>query len=287
VTTAPTPRTWHADPDDLAGYAAGTAPAVLADSLEAHLLRCADCRASLGRAGAATETDRRWERLADAVDRPTPTLTERLGLRRGTGRGLYRVALAAPAMRWAAAAAVALVVGLPLLAALGAGGRALVLLLALAPAAPAGATALAYRHVADPAGELALATPRAGLGLVAARAVVVAAGAVPTGLVAGVATGVPAHLALGWLLPGLALSAVVLLAGTTRADPLVVAGGLCAAWALGVWLLALEHAAVPVGLRVAEAVADPAVQLAALALLALASLSTLARRDAVAYRRTA
>ena len=42
------------------------------------------------------------------------------------------------------------------------------------------------------------------------------------------------RLGVAWCLPGLALAALVLLAGTTRLDPLHVAVGLSAGWAVAV-----------------------------------------------------
>ena len=42
--------TLHAHPNDLAAYASGDDDPVLAASVETHLMRCADCRATLARA---------------------------------------------------------------------------------------------------------------------------------------------------------------------------------------------------------------------------------------------
>jgi hypothetical protein len=275
---------WHADADDLAAYAAGAAPAVVAASVDAHVLGCPSCRRALAGMSDPLDSRRRWARLADAVDRPTPSLLERLGL--PGSRDLRRAALAAPAMRWAWASALALVLVIPLTAVLllGTGARGLAVLLALAPLAPAAAVALAYRHAADPAGELTLATPAAGLRLVAMRAVAVGVAAVPSGTAVGWLAGVPLQ-ALAWLLPGLALAAAVLLAGTTRLDPLMVAALLGGGWALAV------VAPAPVrGLaarQVVETVASPTLQLLALGVAVACLLLTAARRGAVAYRRTA
>lgn len=276
---------WHADEADLAAYATSAASPVLAASLDAHLARCEDCRRAIARLVDGADSQRRWARLADAVDRPSPSLGERLGTL--GGHELTRAALAAPALRWAWGAALAIVLAVPLASVLafGAGPRALAVLLAVAPLAPAAAVVIAYHGAADPAGEMVLATPAAGLRLVAMRAVVVAAAAVPPGLAVGWLTGVPLHLAVAWLLPGLALATLVLLAGTTRLDPLAAAAVLGGAWALAVAApapvrgLAAQH--------VIEAVAGPAVQLAALAVITVSLLLIAARRDALAYRRTA
>ena len=70
-------NTWHANPTDLAAYAAGEGDPLLAASVETHLLRCADCRAVLAGTLAdrhpgtpGPETERRWADLTAVVDRP-------------------------------------------------------------------------------------------------------------------------------------------------------------------------------------------------------------------------
>ena len=111
------------------------------------------------------------------------------------------------------------------------------MLLVLAPLAPMAAVTLAYREWADPAGEISLATPSAGLKLVALRALVVSLAALPLAFLVLLAVDtwagdVPMRLGAAWCLPGLALAALVLLAGTTRLDPFHVAIGISAAWAV-------------------------------------------------------
>ena len=133
-----------------------------------------------------------------------------------------------------------LLIGLvPLAAAVTAGSAGLVVLLVLAPLTPMAAVTLAYREWADPAGEISLATPSAGLKLVAMRALVVSLAAIPFSFLVLVAVDtwagdVPIRLGAAWRLPGLALAALVLLAGTTRLDPFHVAIGISAAWAVSV-----------------------------------------------------
>jgi hypothetical protein len=279
VTAPKSTSGWHAADEDLERYASGEAGPVVQASLDAHVLSCATCQGRLSAFGGSGETARRWERLADAIDVPSRSL-----LRPGD---LGRMALAAPSLRWAWLAALTAVVALPVLAGMLLENRsgALALQLALAPLVPVGAVALAYRDVADPAGEITLATPSSGLRLVAMRAFVVSVAAVPAGLLASTLVGVPLHLAAAGLLPGLALAAVVLLAGTTRVDPVLVAATLGGLWAVAMGTPSpLRGIAVA---RLAETLSAPAVQLTALAVVAAALLLTLTRRDAVAYRRTA
>ena len=278
---------WHAGEQALAAYVSGGAPRALAASVEAHLLSCSDCRADLGRLSGDTESDRAWERLADSIDRPSVTPLGRLT----KGHWFVRSSVATPAMLQAALGAMMLVGLVPLAAAITAGDAGLVLLLVLAPLAPMAAVALAYREWADPAGEISLATASAGLKLVALRALVVSLAALPFAFLVLVvvdiwAGDVPIRLGAAWCLPGLALAALVLLAGTTRLDPLQVAIGISVAWTVTV----ATQVTVGRSLRpehFLDIIAGPAVQAAALAVLCAAVLLTVVRRDAVAYRRIA
>jgi hypothetical protein len=179
----------------------------------------------------------------------------------------------------------------PLVAAMVAGDAGLVALLLLAPLAPMAAVAIAYRDRFDPAGEIGLATASAGLRLVTLRALVVSLVALPLafGVLLAVdtwATDVPLHLGAAWCLPGLALASVVLLAGTTRVDPVQVAAGLSLGWAVTV----VGTVTVRRSLRpevFVDLIASPAAQATALAVALVALAVTAVRRDAVAYRRTA
>jgi hypothetical protein len=182
------------------------------------------------------------------------------------------------------------VVLVPLVASAVAGDAALVALLVGAPLAPVAAAGLAYRDWADPAGEISLATPTAGLRLVAMRALVVSVGALlaaaATVLVVGLWVDVPTALFFSWCLPGLALSALVLLAGTTRVDPLRVAVGLGLGWAVAVVGGSTARRALRPD-AVLDVIASPALQTAALSVAVIALFLTVARRDLVSYRRTA
>jgi hypothetical protein len=276
---------WHADTADVAAYLSGRAPRAVAASLEAHLLHCSRCREQVALGTRDDETEAAWERLADAVDRPSPSVVRRIA----GGRGWARSVAATPLMVQAAATAVLLVGVVPLVTALATGSGGLVTLLLLAPLAPMAAVVVSYRQAADPAGEMSLATASAGLRLVAARSLVVAAVALPLALgvllvVDRVVQDVPAALAVGWCLPGLAMAALVLLAGTTRFDPVYVAAGLAVGWALTVGAVVSVHRSLRPEL-LADVLASPGAQVAALAVATAALLLTVARRDTVAYRR--
>jgi hypothetical protein len=278
---------WHAGEQELAAYVSGGAGRALAASVEAHLLGCARCRDAVGRLAGDLERDRAWERLADTLDRPSGSLLGRLT----RGHWFARSSVATPAMLQAALAAVVLVGLVPLVTAMTAGDAGLVALLVLAPLAPMAAVALAYREWADPAGEISLAAPSAGLRLVALRALAVSLVALPLAFVVLLAVetwgaDVPMRLGAAWCLPGLALASLVLLAGTTRLDPLQVAVGISAAWAVSVVAVVTVRRSLRPELFL-DLVASPAVQSAALAVAVAALLLTVVRRDAVAYRRIA
>ena len=278
---------WHAGEQELADYVAGRTPRALAASVEAHLLACASCRDDLARVSAAAPREEAWERLADAIDRPSAGVLGRVT----RGHWLVRSAIATPAMVRAALAAVVLVGVVPLAVALLLGDAGLVALLVLAPLAPVAAVAVAYREWADPAGEISLATASSGLRLVAARALAVSLVALPLAVVVLLAVDawveeVPMRLGAAWCLPGLALAALVLLAGTTRFDPLQVALAISGGWAVAVVAVVTVRRSLRPEIFV-DLISTPAAQTAALAVATAALCLTVARRDAVAYRRTA
>jgi len=266
-------QTWHADEETLRAWADGSAAPVPAASLEAHLLRCDECRrrtATLAPSASGSDVVRRWDALTDRIDRPR-------------ANPLLRLGLATPGLRTAWLASVLLLLSLPVVVSVL--DLRLPVFMALAPVAPLAAVALTYGRHAEPAGELALATPTAGLRVVAARAVLVALSAVPVGVGVALLLGLPTPVALGWLLPGAALASLVVLAGTTRLDPSVVAASLGSLWVVAVsWPAASRRVPADV---VTHLVASAPSQLTALVVALAAIALTLARRDTVAYRRTA
>lgn len=266
-------NTWHATTIDLEAYLSGAADPLLAASLETHLVACAHCRATLAgltNTAAAADSQRRWETLSAAVDAASVSPLLHLGV-------------ATRPLLGALGVAVLLVLLIPVTVALLSGSERLSsALLAGAPLAPMLAAAFAFRHGTDPAGELTLATPTAGIRLVARRALLVASAALPVGVAGALLAGVPLVVAVGWLLPGLALAGVVLLVGTTRIDPASAAAGLGGAWALAVTLAARADR----GARVVELITGGPVQLTALAVAAATFAVAAARRDQIVYRST-
>jgi hypothetical protein len=266
---------WHAAPGDLARFA--TAPASLDDmtasSLEAHLVACARCRADVAAAMPRARLAGSWDAIADRIDRPRPTLFERL-VPRGVSGTLARLVAATPALQAAGLAAIAtLAFGA---AALSRAADAEGPFLVLAPLAPLVAVAGSFAPAADPAGEAGVATPLHGVGLVVWRSVVALTA---TMALLGLATVLLPELdpsAVAWILPSLALSAGVVALGTwLRAE--VALGLLAGAWLFLVvvarWVLDLHT---PLASTVTFA---PTGQLVAGALALAALAVAIARRD--------
>jgi hypothetical protein len=224
----PAGPTAHPSERLLERYAAGdAAPADVLWAVEAHLETCAGCRDRLGHAVVRHSPDtaalvgRVRERLATEIVR-----SPQMPARRRRSRS------AAPALlpRIAMAVLVVLVAfGLDVADQLS--GRQLPsLVLLVAPVVPLLGVAAAWSRALDPAYELVVASPRAGLYLVLRRTLTVLAAVIPLLAVAGWVVGAsPAR----WLLPCLAFTAGALalgeVVGLHRA-----AGGLVLVWVLAV-----------------------------------------------------
>lgn len=264
---------WHAPPDILVRFA--TTPELLdgvtASSLEAHLLACEACRGAVAGAADPILVARSWDGLADRIDRPRPTVSERV-LGWVLPAHVARVVAATPALRLAWMAAVAAVTAAVVAAARQVGADTPFLV--LAPVVPLAGVAISFGPAPDPAGEAALATPLHGAGLVLWRTAAVLATSLAV-LVPGTVAlpGLALHDA-GWVLPALALTlgAVALSTWVAPFTATAVAG-------LG-WLVALEVAAVADGVSQAPAEGPlfrPAGQLG-FAVLAVAAAAVLSAR---------
>lgn len=259
---------WHPSETSLAAYASGTSTPVQADSVEAHLLSCAACRSSLSRL-APTGGDAGWDRVADRIDR-----TSRSGR---VEAWWLRVTLGSPLLCAATLAVVAALVALPLVVAAVDANGGVATFLALAPLAPLAGAVLAFRPEVDPAGAMAAATPRSGARMVLVRAAVVGAASIPAALLVAAVLPAPLELLLGWILPGLGLSLLVLGVGT-RVDPSRTAAALALAWATAVALSAVGLRRLPLESMLEQLVVNhAATQVAALAA-ALAGAALVATR---------
>ena len=224
------PTNWHVDSDELLAYVADDVPTMAASSIEAHLLSCAVCRATLATMRRPTEpstdamarTEQMWSRIADRIDVPRRPL-------RSATRTLH-VSLACPPLLVATVG-----IATTLLVAVGVVSVvsphwSLPVILAFAPLAPLVAAIVAFQPGIDPADRLAEATPLAGARLPLLRALFATVLSLLSGIGASALTAMPFDLVMLWLLPGVAFAAVIL-ASATVLNPTRVAAPVMLGWA--------------------------------------------------------
>ncbi|MDF2706890.1 MAG: hypothetical protein K0R62_2542 [Nonomuraea muscovyensis] len=192
---------WHI-PDDLRErYLEGTLEPAPAMSVDAHLGRCADCRAAVPYEKDWLEAS--WARLEAELITPRPGLSERFLRRGGVPDHLARLLSATPTMSRAWLAAVVVVLAFAVLAAREQ-AEFLPAFLIVAPVLPLAGIALAYGPRVDPAHELVAATPMSGPRLLLTRATAVLAVSVVLAGLASPLLPAPPGLSAAWLLPALA-----------------------------------------------------------------------------------
>ncbi|MGW3346448.1 zf-HC2 domain-containing protein [Nonomuraea rubra] len=193
---------WHI-PDDLRErYLAGTLEPAPAMSVEAHLERCASCRAAIPYEPGWLEDS--WRRLESRlVPGPRPSPAERVLRHGGVPDHLARLVAATPTMSRAWLVAVVAALAFAVLAAREA-PELMPVFLVVAPVLPLAGIALAYGPRVDPAHELMAATPMAGPRLLLARAVAVLVAATGLAAIAAPLLPAPPGLSAAWLLPSLA-----------------------------------------------------------------------------------
>jgi hypothetical protein len=247
-------------------YAAGglnSGPDVLW-AVEAHLESCSQCRLRLAeRVGADTRSlllqVRARLEIEMAGGAQMPARRRRLGLTRWAPPGV-----------WSRLAMTMLVVAAALVLDLVEMARVLPsLVLLVAPVVPLLAVAAVWSTGLDPAHELVVASPRAGLYMVLRRTFAVLVAVIPPLTIAGLLTGAsPAR----WLLPCLAFTAGALALGELVGLPRA-AGTLALIWTAGVIAPSLMTASLP-------ALLEPASLPYWGALVALMALALVLRRDA-------
>lgn len=267
---------WHVPTDVLSQF--GSAPASLDDavaaSVETHLIACTTCRVGLTELVPPDQhriVQQSWAEVVDRIDLPRRAFVERLLNVVGVRSDLARVVASSRALQlaWAAATAVVAVAAVVLSHL----GDAADPFLVIAPLAPLAAVAATFAPTADPAGEVGVAAPMHGGGLVVIRTVAVLA---PTFLILALAaTGLPNVdiRSAAWVLPGLALSVGALSLGTRWRLEFAAVG------LAFVWLAALAGLTVIEGARTVADLAPfaPVGQLAAVVLATIAAL-VLSRR---------
>jgi hypothetical protein len=219
---------WHLDDHLAERYATGQTGLTLAASVEQHLIGCSSCRSLLSPYVDRPRSDRVLTELLDRVHTPEPRLIERILLRLGLADTTARLLAVTPSLHGGWLTSVVFVLGLAQLVA-HSDPSGVALYMALAPVLPLISVAIAFDADTDPSHEMVGATPYPVLRLLLVRtAAVVAATVVPATLLALLLPG-SAWLALGWLLPSLALIGTVLVL-TPHAPALPTAGVLAAFW---------------------------------------------------------
>lgn len=237
---------WHLDRELADRYGSGRVTGALAASVEQHLVGCPDCRGLLVAEDA--RLDAVWAGIVEEVHAPRAGWLERALRGLGVTATTARLVAATPSLRGAWVLSVLVVLLLALLAG-HASPRGAVVFVALAPVLPLAGVALAFGQRFDPTLDIAAASPYSLVRLLAARtAFVIATTLLPAAALAPLLPG-NAWTSIGWLLPGLAMSALVL-AAARRVEPVTTAAVLAFGWmALVGWRTAadrpllLEHGA--------------------------------------------
>ncbi|MEX2555814.1 MAG: zf-HC2 domain-containing protein [Actinomycetota bacterium] len=220
---------WHADAALLQTYAHGRADAALSFSVEAHLIRCARCRAGLSDSVERASLERIWGGVVAEIHAPRRGPIEALMVRAGIPEYVARLIAATPSLRISWIAAVAAALGFAVGAA-HAGPGGLLLFLMLAPLLPVAGVAVAYGPGMDPTYEIGLTAPMRSFRLLFLRAAAVLA---TTTILAAVATLFLPRLswtAAAWLLPSLGLTLSTLALTTKVSTTLVAAGAVAGVW---------------------------------------------------------
>jgi hypothetical protein len=205
---------WHADDDLLAGYVGGrTRPPVTA-SVEMHLLACAHCQRALAVLVEPAPLREVWDRVADELQAPPRTTTERVAARLGLSDRDALLVAAAPALRGSWLLALLLCLLFSVIALSQGQARAGLTFLCVAPLLPVGAVAFAYGKEADPIWEVTLAAPYPALRLLLLRVMSVVVVALPLALIAAPVLPGPPWAAGAWLLPAFACAALTLALST-------------------------------------------------------------------------
>lgn len=228
---------WHVDPGNLEDYLDGGLAEDAASSVEAHVLRCADCRerlAAQARPTTGTVHEQTWASLTDTVDAEPGTLVER-ALGAVLPSHVVRLIAAAPAMRraWWTAGTGLLVLAL-LAAQLGTGAFGTAVFLVSAPLLPLLGVALAYERSDELAGEVVGTTPYPRFRVLLLRTAAVAVTTLPVAALLSVALPVGVRPASLWLAPAAALCALAL-ALSARFDTRRVAVVLTLLWLGSTW----------------------------------------------------
>lgn len=281
--------TWHADTALIDRYATSALDDASALSVEAHLLACDACRASVRRTVPTSRVEAIWQEVEEVVDAPRPGLVERALRRLGLREHIARVLAATPSLRLSWLTAVSFALAFAVLAAHGGWGeRAMLVFLIVAPLFPVAGTAVAFGPSLDPTFELSVATPMHSFRLLILRALAVLATSTVLAGAAGLLLPQLDVLAAAWVLPALGLTAVTL-ALATWLSPETASGLVAVAWVAAVLVTEVmgagSLAAFKAGGPVESVAFQPAGQVAFAVLAAVAAAVAFRRRDSFELAR--
>ncbi len=201
---------WHAGPELLSSYLAGTLDAVMSASVEQHVSRCDTCRAAVGPLLEPLMVEHTWAGIRDVVERPPLPSVLRLARRCGLPEPTAVLLAGAASLRGAWLVGAFLSLSFATLAAYASGGTALAPFLLVAPLAPVLGVAAAYGPRQDPLEALVATAPYGRTKLILLRTIAVLVSVLPVTALLGLAIPGPPWLAAAWLGPALALVPVLL-----------------------------------------------------------------------------
>lgn len=221
--------TWHIDQELMDRYQMGDVDRVLAASVEMHVTACVECRRLAVAQPEAVETS--WDRILDRVQSPEPNWLERTLIALGVPPTTGRLVAVSPAMRLSWFVAVALVLGFAAaMAYLMDPSTTAIAFGSIAPVLPVAGVALAYGRLADPSFEIVASTPVDRFRLLLLRVLAVTVTTLALSLVVGLVLPDLGFFGL-WVLPALALTAVVLVV-SSRIEMWKAAAAVIVGWGL-------------------------------------------------------
>ena len=269
--------TWHIDPGVLDGYVAGTLGRAPAASVEAHLMSCVSCRATMAPLVAPERLERNLAAITERVDQPRRNPIERILERLGVPEHISRVLVVTPSERGAWFAGIVFSLLVVAAAEIFSGSeRTLFAFLVVAPLLPlAGVTAaITFRH--DPLRELVVAVPMPGFKLFLMRALSVLSPTIAVATGASLLVPRQGWEPVLWLLPSFGLIATTLALGSWL--PLrAVASTLGAVWVLAATITV--RGASSANLIESYAAFRPAGQVTLLVVSLMAGMVVVLRRD--------
>ncbi|MEP1124879.1 MAG: zf-HC2 domain-containing protein [Ilumatobacter sp.] len=266
-------NSWHVDERALRAYAERELVALERASVEAHVMGCGSCRGELGRVArgwvGTVSFEDLWGRVQTRVEVAPSVRTARWLQRIGVADSDTVVVrqIARQCLQWTIAATLVLALA-ALAATLGLHDSAQLGFVLIAPLLPALGVAATYRLTPTTTAALEITSPYSPARLLLWRTGYAVATAVPASVAFGAVIPGDPWMAVAWLLPGGACTALVLVAATWT-DPVRPAVVVAVSWLGIVASWQVRH--------VPDAVVTPSTQLLSLAV-ALAAGAVFARR---------